>query len=75
METTSWTGQSMSAEAAHTLGEYGTTAFVLHNGVMCTVAKESCAMHGKANKDSNKIVFGMLWTITAAVMARWSPMP
>ena len=57
----SWTDQYMGSEAAHKLGEVDTTEFVLHNGVMCTVETQSCAMHGKVNKTSKKIqkmVFG-----------------
>jgi hypothetical protein len=57
----SWTDQYMGSEAARNLGEYDTTEFVLHNGVMCTVDTQSCATHGKMNKTSKKIqkmVFG-----------------
>lgn len=57
----SWTDQYMGSEAAHNLGEYDTTEFVLHNGVMCTVETQSCATHGKVNKASKKIqkmIFG-----------------
>ena len=57
----SWTDQYMGSEAARNLGEYDTTEFVLHNGVLCTVDTQSCATHGKMNKTSKKIqkmVFG-----------------
>ncbi|MEI6538869.1 MAG: YcgJ family protein [Planctomycetota bacterium] len=56
-----WTEQYMGAEAAHNLGEYDTTEFVLHNGVECIVADQACNHHGKTDKASKKIqkmVFG-----------------
>ena len=57
----SWTEQYMGAEAAHKLGEYDTTEFVLHNGVDCIVADQKCTHNWKVDKASKKIqkmVFG-----------------
>jgi len=51
----SWTDQYLGAEAAHNLGEYDTTEFVLHNGVSCVVADQTCTLHGRTNKASKKI--------------------
>jgi hypothetical protein len=57
----SWTEQYMGAEAAHNLGEYDTTEFILHNGVDCVVQDQRCTVGGKVTKTSKaigKLVFG-----------------
>ena len=57
----SWTEQYMGAEAAHNLGEYDTTEFVLSNGVDCVVLDQTCNDRGKvtkASKNIQKMVFG-----------------
>lgn len=57
----SYTEQYMGAEAAHNLGEYDTSGFVLHNGVECIVQDQACNHNGSVNKAAKKIrkmVFG-----------------
>ena len=57
----SWTDQYMGAQAAHDLGEYDTTEFVLSNGVDCVVLDQTCNDRGKvtkASKNIQKMVFG-----------------
>lgn len=56
-----YTEQYMGAEAAHNLGEYDTSEFILHNGVACIVMDQTCSHRGKVDKAAKKIrkmVFG-----------------
>jgi hypothetical protein len=57
----SWTERYMGAEAARKLGEVDTSEFILHNGVSCVIADQTCSHRGQTDKASKKIqkmVFG-----------------
>lgn len=51
----SWTEQYLGAEAARNLANVDQSEFVYSNGVMCTVATQSCSQAGKQNKKTKKI--------------------
>ena len=51
----SWTEQYMGAEAARNLANVDQSEFVFGNGVMCTVATQSCSQAGKQNKKTKKL--------------------